>query len=221
MGRFSRRKQRRANRTAAGPDSRSSLIPGAPAVLRMAPCRTTTARGCSDAASNSMPRVTSSSLLGPGSLLWPCSVLVLGIWCSTGTLAPLAATLDPSAVLVQQPCGYLLNIDHAMNRTPFLMLANAPRAEWAVGSMLRRVLYPVLAYPLVQVLGYDLGGVVANLALTLVAVVGFFAYARRNHGRRPALAATWLLATYPGIAYWAGSPYSYAIIVPACLGLLL
>jgi hypothetical protein len=101
------------------------------------------------------------------------------------------------------------------------MLANAPRAQWAVGSMLRRVLYPVLAYPLVQFLGYDLGGVVANFLLALAAVAGFLAYARRKYGPRPALTAGWLLATYPGFTYWGGSPYFYAIIVPACLVLLV
>jgi hypothetical protein len=52
--------------------------------------------------------------------------------------------------------------------------------------------------------------------------VVFAQFVKRRIGERAAISALWLLATYPGITYWAGLPYSYVTIVPGSLfGLIL
>ena len=57
--------------------------------------------------------------------------------------------------------------------------------------------------------------------LQVATLVGFSLYVRRRIGKAASIAAVALLATYPGIYYWAGLPYSYASIVPACLGAMV
>jgi len=144
--------------------------------------------------------------------------MLLGMWCSTGTLSIYAATLDRPVVQVGPNCGYLVNIDHPHHRAPFLMLQGAPRETWEFSVVLRRLLYPLLAFPFVSAFGFDRGGLICNVLLQIAAWVGFVAYLRAKFGASAANAGGWLLATYPGITYWIGSPYSYAIIVPASLG---
>lgn len=142
-------------------------------------------------------------------------VLVLGVWASSGTLAPYAATL--AKPYPWAPCDYLLNIDHNHFKAVFLMLDGAPRDQWEYSVVLRRVLHPLLAYPFMKVLGFGAGGIVANVLLALGSIGVFWrALQKRYEGKVP-VAVLWLLATSPGIFYWAGLPYSYAIIVPASL----
>lgn len=142
-------------------------------------------------------------------------VLMLGVWASSGTLAPYAATL--AKPYPWAPCNYLLNIDHNHFKAVFLMLDGAPRDQWEYSVVLRRVLHPLLAYPFMKVLGFGAGGIVANVLLALGSIGVFWrALQKRYEGKVP-VAVLWLLATSPGIFYWAGLPYSYAIIVPASL----
>lgn len=143
------------------------------------------------------------------------AVLALGIWISSGTLAPYAAT--DARPIVAGSCGYLLNVDHCHLVAPFLMIAGADPGEWQYSVVLRRILYPLAAFPFVRAGGVMLGGLVANLVLTIAAQLAFAVWARRRFGDRAAIASLWLLATYPGITYWAGLPYSYAGLVPATL----
>jgi hypothetical protein len=142
-------------------------------------------------------------------------VLALAIWLSSGTMAPYAATLDEPRIL--EPCGYLANIDYDTLRAPFLMLDGRPALYWDFSVVLRRVGFPLLAYPLMKLAGYDVGGFVASLLLNLAAVLWFSVFVRRAYGDRSAIVTHWILATYPGIPYWAGLPYCYTAIVPSCL----
>ncbi|HKV06805.1 MAG TPA: hypothetical protein VJ725_01620 [Thermoanaerobaculia bacterium] len=141
-------------------------------------------------------------------------VLILGVWASSGTLAPYAATL--AKPYVWGPCDYLLNIDHNHFKAVFMMLDGAPRDQWEYSVVLRRVLHPLLAYPFIKLLGFGAGGIVANVLLALGSVAVFWRALRNRYGKVP-VALLWLLATSPGIFYWAGLPYSYAVIVPASL----
>jgi hypothetical protein len=143
-----------------------------------------------------------------------CLVLLLGVWANTGTLPPYAATLGNPMVL--EPCDYLLNIDHNHFKATFLLLEGAPRDQWDYSVVLRRLLYPVAAYLFMKVLGFIGGGIAANVVLAAGAMALFWRGLRRRYGDVPP-AVLWLLATYPGIFYWAGLPYSYAVIVPASL----
>jgi len=151
-----------------------------------------------------------------GHLAASVAVLLLSIWLSSGTLAPYASTFDRPSLL--EPCRYLGNIDHHEFEASFLMLDGAPRSTWQYSQILRRVLFPLLAYPAMKLFGFLYGGFLVSALLNAAAVVWFGMFVRREIGYRGAVASLWILATYPGIAYWAGLPYSYAIIVPACLG---
>ena len=154
-------------------------------------------------------------------LLAACLVLALGIWVNTGTLAPYGATLEKP--FLWQPCDYALNIDHFHFKATFLMLDGAPRDQWEFSVVLRRILYPLLAYPLMKQFGFGGGGLIANVLLAVISLVLFWRALRRRLGEEPPAALLALLATYPGWVYWAGLPYSYAIIVPAsllCMALL-
>ncbi len=167
--------------------------------------------------------VVSSGIFRTG---WPFAgamlVLLVGCWLSTGTLAPYAAT---QASPLELPCGYLANTDHFFHLQPFLMLEGAPPEQWQSALMLRRILYPLLAWPLVATLGILWGGLLINVLLTVAGVVVWILFIYRREGRAGAIASAWLLATYPGIMYWVGLPYSYAVIVPAtlvgCIGLFV
>ena len=161
-------------------------------------------------------RDTASTPRYAGHLAGAMVVLLLSIWFSSGTLSPYACTFAYPAVL--HPCGYLGNIDHPDFLGTFLMLDGAPRAGWQYSVTLRRVLFPLLAYPAMKLFGFLYGGVLFSALLNASAVIGFAAFVRKEIGSRGAIACLWILASYPGIAYWAGLPYSYAIIVPACLG---
>ncbi|HZR23822.1 MAG TPA: hypothetical protein VFA59_09560 [Vicinamibacterales bacterium] len=142
-------------------------------------------------------------------------VMVLAIWLSSGTLAPYAATLDTPLVL--QPCQYLANVDHEHFRQTFLMLDGAPRSAWEHSVVLRRVLFPALSYPLMKWTTFELGGFLTSVLLHIVAFWYFARFLVNRFGVGAATWGVWLLATYPGITYWAALPYAYAFIVPGCL----
>jgi hypothetical protein len=148
-------------------------------------------------------------------LLGACLLLALGIWVNTGTLAPYGATLEKP--LLWGPCNYPLNIDHYHFKATFLMLDGAPRGQWEFSVVLRRVLYPLLAYPFMKLLGYGAGGLITNVLLAMGSLAVFWLALRRRLGEEPPPLLLALLATYPGWMYWAGLPYSYAAIVPLSL----
>ena len=135
-------------------------------------------------------------------------VLLLGCWLSSGTLAPYGMQPDDG------PCRYRINIDHDQFKAVFRMLDGRPRDEWMWSVVLRRILPPVLAYPLVKAFGFELGGLLFNMLLHLATLVALALAIRRFFDARAAVLVTGLFATYPGIMYWVGLPYSYAFIVP-------
>jgi hypothetical protein len=154
-------------------------------------------------------------------LVGACALLALGIWANTGTLAPYGATLEHP--FLWQPCDYALNIDHFHFKATFLMLDGAPREQWEFSVVLRRILYPLLGYPLMKALGFGGGGLVLNVLLAWVGVLWFWRALAMRLAEPPPRAALMLLATYPGFVYWAGLPYLYACIVPfslICLAML-
>src|SRR5690349_16910097 len=149
------------------------------------------------------------------SLVMALCVLNVGIWLSSGTLAPYAATAAQSVPTI--PCQYLVSIDHNQFKDAYWMLAGMDRQLWGRSVVLRRILYPLASYPLMLVLGFEIGGFVFNLLLHSVVFTIFVVYWKNKFSTAESLVAMWLLALYPGIYYWAGLPYSYAAIVPCCL----
>jgi hypothetical protein len=144
----------------------------------------------------------------------PSVVLACAIWLASGTLAPYAQLLYP---LVTEPCHYLLNVDHEKNTSALHLFEGAGRETWASSPVLRRILYPLVAYPFVRVAGDLAGGLLCNILITIAAMLAFGRFVENRHGPAAARSVVWLLATYPGITYWAGLPYPYAAIVPLSL----
>lgn len=137
------------------------------------------------------------------------------LWTVTGTLSLYA--LSHHTPLVCGRCNYLCNLDHSHFQATYRFLRGDPAAAWEWSVVIRRILYPLFAYPFMERLGYERGGLIANAVLWTLA---FFTTARflwRRWGREAALVGVLLLATYPGQAYWFGSPYAYAAIVPVVL----
>jgi hypothetical protein len=147
------------------------------------------------------------------------AVLALAVWLSSGTMAPYGATFVYP--IVTPPCGYLVNVDQPHHEGVFQMLDGQPRERWQRSLVLRRLLFPLVAYPFMKVGGFAVGGFVASLLCQLTSLWLLALHLRRRWGEPPALAGTWLLAVYPGITYWAALPYAYAAIVPASIGLFI
>jgi hypothetical protein len=146
-------------------------------------------------------------------------VLSLAIWLASGTLAPYAATFFRP--IVSSPCGYLYNVDHPQHEAAFLMLDGAPPERWQGSLVLRRLLFPLIAYPFMKLGGFEVGGFVASLACQLAALLALARHLRRRHGEDAARVGIWLTALYPGITYWAALPYAYVTIVPASIALFI
>lgn len=147
-------------------------------------------------------------------------VLAVAIYLSSGTMAPYGAT--DSHPLVLEPCHYLVNVDHYHFEAVYRMIAGENASRWAGSVVLRRLLFPVVAYPFVLWFGLMAGGLVASILLNVAAALAFAAFVRGRLGEHAGSWALWLVATYPGITYWAGLPYSYVAIVPGSLfGLML
>jgi hypothetical protein len=146
------------------------------------------------------------------------ALFLLGLYCNTGTLAPYACTSSP---LVFPPYGYAYNGDHRHFRVLFDFVDGSDRSVWDHALLLRRILFPVLGWPLMKLLGFEIGGTLASLAINLACFVWALVLLRRLIGERAAIFAAWVLALYPGAAYWAGLPYPYALICPASLLLMV
>ncbi len=117
--------------------------------------------------------------------------------------------------------GYAYNGDHVHFRVLYDFVSGKDRSFWDHALLLRRILFPALAWPLMRLFGFELGGTLASLALNMAAFVLALVLIRRWIGERAAVASGWLLALYPGAAYWAGLPYTYSVIFPASLLLML
>jgi hypothetical protein len=146
-------------------------------------------------------------------------LLALAIWLSSGTMAPYASTFYRP--IVSKPCQYLYNVDHPLHEAAFWMLDGQPPERWQSSIVLRRILFPLLAYPLMKVAGFEVGGFVASLLCHLAAMAALALFLRRRYGDGAATAGVWLLAVYPGITYWAALPYANAAIVPASIALYI
>jgi len=142
-------------------------------------------------------------------------VFTLGAWLSSGTLSPYAASYRELEII--EPCQYLGNVDHAQYMAHFHMLRGDARELWAYTRHLRRILYPLIAFPFVTVAGVEWGGLVVNVLIHLLSAFWFLRFLHTRFGEQAARTAAILLATYPGAMYWIGLPYSYALIVPSCL----
>lgn len=151
-----------------------------------------------------------------GRWLWwgAALVFVAGLYCNTGTLAPYAITFQP---YIDPATGHAYNQDHIHFKVLFDFVDGQPRHVWDKALLLRRILYPVIAYPAMKVFGFAAGGVGMNLVLNLAGFLACGYWLRRRVGERGALFAAWVLATYPGFAYWVGMPYQYAVIAPGSL----
>jgi hypothetical protein len=146
-------------------------------------------------------------------------VLALAVWLSSGTMAPYGATFVYP--IVTPPCDYLVNVDQPQHEGVFQMLDGQPPERWRHSLVLRRLLFPLVAYPFMKVGGFAVGGFVASLLCQLTSLWLLALHLRRRWGEPAAIAGTWLLAVYPGITYWAALPYAYAAIVPASIGLFI
>lgn len=145
-------------------------------------------------------------------------LFLFGLYCNTGTLAPYGNTCAP--MYIPQDTGYVYNQDHPYFRVLFDFVDGKGRAVWDGAELLRRILFPVLGWPLMRLFGFELGGTMTSLALNVGGFIGAALFIRRWIGERGAVFAMWVMALYPGAAYWAGMPYSYALIFPGSLFLM-
>ena len=95
------------------------------------------------------------------------------------------------------------------------MLDGQPREVWQGSFVLRRTAFPAIAYPAMKALGYEVGGFMVSLLAHVGALLVLALFVRKRYGDGAAVAASWMLAAYPGITYWAALPYANAVIVPA------
>ena len=138
------------------------------------------------------------------------AAIMLGCWLCSGTMAPYGGQ-------EYGRCHYRMNIDHAQFRAVYAMLSGRPGRYWEFSVVLRRILHPLLAFPLMKAFGFDLGGLLFNILAHGAALIGLALAIRRYFDARAAVLVSWLFASYPGYAYWAGVPYSYAFIVPGSI----
>ncbi len=142
------------------------------------------------------------------------ALLLLGLYCSTGTLSPYA---NNGNAFVATSYKFIYNPDHVHFRALFQFIDGQPRPVWEGAIFLRRILFPVLTYPFMKIWGFEIGGAIGSLVLNTAAFAVFLVLLRRFIGERGTIFAAWLLALYPGATYWGGLPYVYSIIFPACL----
>jgi hypothetical protein len=145
------------------------------------------------------------------------------MYFSTGTLSPYANTVNfpPNYPLVEPKCHYLYNGDYHHFSALFFLLDGKPKERWGYSVVQRRILYNYLAYPFMKLFEHDLGGLIANALIMLLAFWSCAFFSLRTIGQNAAIAGMWLLALYPGVTYYSGQPFLYALIVPGCLWLYM
>jgi hypothetical protein len=151
-------------------------------------------------------------------LVGATALFFIGLYCNSGALTPYAVT---SAPLVDPTTGYAYNGDQPHFRVLFDFVDGRSRSVWDHAILLRRILFPALGWPLMKALGFNLGGVLTSFIVNVASFVAALVLLRRWVGERGAVVSGWLMALYPGAAYWAGLPYTYALIFPASLLLML
>ena len=120
-------------------------------------------------------------------LIAAATLMVVAIWLSSGTMSPFAATW--AFPIVTKSCGYLFNLDHPQYRAAFDMLDGAPRAAWEWSITLRRILYPLVAFPFMKAGGFVAGGFIASVLINLSALVALAVFVRKRWGDRAAIVA--------------------------------
>ena len=163
-------------------------------------------------------RVESTSSRWRWHLTGASCLLVAGLYCNTGTLAPYGNTHFGH---VAKETGYLYNIDHEYFRVLFDFIDGAPRSVWDNTILMRRILYNVLAWPFMKIGGFEIGGTIASIVFNVAAFACSMLLLRNRIGEKGAIFACWLLALYPGSMYWGGLPYPYASIFPLSLILMI
>jgi hypothetical protein len=143
---------------------------------------------------------------------WPAFVvfsivMLLTMWLSSGSMTPFATVSKSSKVI---ECGYLVNTDHDHWEAIYDWMDGR---EYFKGSIvMRRVLYPLFAYPFMKVWGFMGGGFIATALLYLITMISFAYFLSKKMGNKAAFVWMMLFSTYPGIHYYAGLPYAYACI---------
>lgn len=146
------------------------------------------------------------------------ALLLAGLYCNTGTLSPYGNTHFGHLI---KETGYLYNNDHPHFKVLFDFVNGADLKVWNHALLLRRILYPVLAWPFMRIGGFEVGGTIASLVFNVAGLVVALVLLRRRIGERGAIFAGWLLALYPGAMYWGGLPYPYALIAPLSMLLMI
>jgi hypothetical protein len=144
-------------------------------------------------------------------VLGASALLLAGLYCNTGTLAPYGNTLFGH---VDPRTGYLYNADHVHFKVLFDFVNGADFQVWNKALFLRRILFDVAAWPFMRIAGFEVGGAIASLVFNVLGLVAALHLLRRRIGERGAIFAGWLLALYPGAMYWGGLPYPHALIAP-------
>lgn len=143
--------------------------------------------------------------------------LLLQMYLNTGTLSAYAATLQNPFEME----GYIVNYDYVHYECNYHFIMGELVDEWGWGWVLRRELFFVLAYPLFKLYGFYMGGLLSAVIITLVSFYFFVRFIYKRMGVWPAYTGMALLATYPGIMYWIGSPFAQIMIVPCCCWLYI
>jgi len=151
------------------------------------------------------------------------AMLIIIGYLSTGTLSPYANTLGhpPEYPIIDPKCRYLYNGDYHHFSALFFLLDGKPKQRWKHSVVQRRILYNCIAYPFMKIFEHDLGGLITNALITVLAFVMFSLFALRTVGQAGAIAGMWLLAPFPGIHYYVGQPFLYSMIVPGLLWLFM
>lgn len=139
------------------------------------------------------------------------------MYLNTGTLSAYAVTLENPFVRE----GYIVNYDYPHHECNYRFIMGEHADEWKWGWVLRRELFFVLAFPFFKIAGFYIGGLITAFIITLVSFYFFIRFVYKNIGLRPAYVAMILLATYPGIMYWIGSPFAQVMIAPCCCWLYI
>lgn len=137
-------------------------------------------------------------------------LLLVQMYLNTGTLSAYAVTLDNPFVME----GYIVNYDYVHYRCNYDFIMGGHVDTW--GWVLRRELFYILSFPFFQLYGFYLGGLLSACIITLLSCYFFIRFVYRNIGIRAAYVIMALLAAYPGIMYWIGSPFAQVMIVPCC-----
>jgi hypothetical protein len=142
--------------------------------------------------------------------------IIFFAWISSGSLSPYAST-SHEAIIIDN-CGYIGSVDHDHFHKTYLFLSeNDNDSAWQGSFILRRILYPILAFPLMSLFGFLVGGFITNLILILGSLFVLIRFFKDRISHQALTVLIWLFALYPGIYYYIGLPYSYNMLVPICV----